>query len=238
MVRPAATVPDGLRLYVVSDIHGRSDLLDDAFARIDADRARAPAPESVEVFLGDYIDRGPDSKGVLDRLVARRRERRLVTLAGNHEQVLLNVLKRPDQLDFWARNGGFETLMSYGITVPTRIDVNAAEPLVAALAQALPDPHRDFLQSLEDSFSCGGYFFAHAGVRPGVPLDQQSRQDLLWIRNEFLESHQDFGAVVVHGHTPVQQVEFRPNRINIDTGAYITNMLSCLVLEGHSADLI
>lgn len=231
-------VPAGIRIYAIGDIHGRSDLLDQVLARIDRHRSEAGPARSIEVFLGDYVDRGPDSRGVIERLVARMQEQEVVALCGNHEDLMRSVLERPDQLPFWARNGGFETLMSYGVPVPPRIDPQGGEPLVERLREVLPEDHRRFLYSLADSFACGDYLFVHAGIRPGVPLDQQSREDLLWIRDEFVGSREDFGAVVVHGHTPVRQVEFHPNRINLDTGAYITNSLSCLVLEDSDARLL
>ncbi|KAA2234771.1 metallophosphoesterase family protein [Salinarimonas soli] len=234
---PPARVPDGVRVYAVGDIHGRADLLDAVLSRIDRHRAESGPAQCFEVFLGDYIDRGPNSRGTIERLIERSsgRHSRVVTLCGNHEDMLLEALRNPERLNVWARNGGFETLMSYGVTVPARITPATAEAVVEEARALLPVSHRQFLFGLGDSFRCGDYLFVHAGVRPGVPLDRQSRSDLLWIRDEFIEAEEDFGAIVVHGHTPVREIEFRSNRINIDTGAYITNTLNCLVLEGSDA---
>ena len=224
-------VPDGIRIYAIGDIHGRVDLLDQALNRIDADLAKNPASFEIEVYLGDYIDRGPDSRQVLDRLVARNRTHRMVFLKGNHETYLADFVNNPPILDDWQRIGGLETLMSYGITP----SINAAAPAQARLAvtfgQALPESHRRFLGDLKTSFTCGDYFFVHAGVRPGIPLAKQREEDLLWIRQEFLLCEDDFSKIIVHGHTPVLQPDFHPNRINIDTGAYATGRLTCLVLE-------
>lgn len=236
------TLPPGIRVYAVGDIHGRADLLDRILASIDYHRGTSPPALCIEVFLGDYIDRGPDSRGVIARLSARESEqhprRQIVALAGNHEAILCEVLERPERLDFWARIGGLETLMSYGIAVPTRIEAAASKSLVDELRVRMPLAHRLFLSRLNDSFACGDYFFVHAGVRPGVPLNRQDRADLLWIRGDFISSKADHGAVVVHGHTPVTKVETHSNRINLDTGAYITNTLSCLVLESQSRAII
>ncbi len=237
-----AAIPSGVRVYAVGDVHGRADLLDRVLDAIDRHRGASTPARCIEILLGDYIDRGPDSRGVIERLAARDRERQprrhLVALAGNHEAMLREALERPERMGFWARNGGLETLMSYGVAVPTRIEPAAAGPLAEALRVRMPADHRRFLRGLAESFACGGYFFAHAGVRPGIPLDRQDPADLLWIREDFTASTADFGAVVVHGHTPVARVDMRPNRINLDTGAYITNNLSCLVLEGRSKILL
>ena len=188
-----------------------------------------PTPNAIRVFLGDCIDRGPDSKRVLDRLVNYRVAQTTVCLMGNHEAFLREFLKNPDILSVWRRCGGLETLLSYGLA-PT-IETDARE-LAYDLDRVLPSSHREFLSSLKQYFICGDFFFVHAGVRPGIGLTEQSEDDLLWIREDFLFSEDSFGKVVVHGHTPVLEPDVQPNRINIDTGAYATGRLTCLVLEG------
>jgi len=226
-------VPDGIRIYAIGDIHGRADLLDGTLKRIDADLKTNPVAHAIEVFLGDYIDRGPASRQVLDRLVARNRTHQAVFLKGNHETYLIDFVTNPLILEDWKRVGGFATLMSYGITPST----NAEAQLAAAFDQALPESHRQFLGNLKLSFTCGDFFFVHAGVRPGIPLEKQREEDLLWIRQDFLLSEEDFGKIIVHGHTPVAHPDIRPNRINIDTGAFATGRLTCLKLEGDDMHL-
>jgi serine/threonine protein phosphatase 1 len=231
-------VPDGVRIYAIGDIHGRADLLDDMFKRIDANLASNPTLHGIEVFLGDYIDRGPASREVLDRLVARKRTNRTVFLKGNHETYITEFVTNPLLLEDWQRLGGLETLMSYGIK--PSINASAAEQarLAAAFDQALPQSHRRFVGDLKSSFTCGDFYFVHAGVRPGIPLAKQREEDLLWIRSEFLNCEDDFGKIIVHGHTPVLRPDFRPNRINIDTGAYATGRLTCLILENDEMHLV
>jgi len=236
--KPKPRVSEGVRIYAIGDIHGRADLLDEVLERIDSDRMINPTSLSIEVYLGDYIDRGPASREVLDRLVARKRTFRGVFLKGNHETYLTNFTSNPALLEDWQRFGGLETLASYGIT--PSMNANAAEQvrLAAALDRALPKSHREFLSDLKSSFTCGDFFFVHAGVRPGIPLAKQREEDLLWIRQDFLMSEDDFSKIVVHGHTPVLKPEIRPNRINIDTGAYATGRLTCLKLEDSRIDFI
>jgi serine/threonine protein phosphatase 1 len=236
MRRPA--VPAGVRIYAVGDIHGRVDLLCATLERIRADIAHHPIARPVQVFLGDYIDRGPASREVLDHLSTVAKPYETVFLRGNHEVYLSEFLRDPTVLSEWRRYGGLETLVSYSL-LPT-IDPDAAEQgeLAATLDRLLPPFHREWFATLQDYFVCGDFFFVHAGVRPGVPLKQQNLQDLLWIREDFLNSEKDFSKMIVHGHTPVAQPEFHPNRINIDTGAYVTGRLTCLVLEGSEFFLL
>lgn len=229
--KPAGRLPEGVRIYAIGDVHGRADLLDRAISRIDAHIAANPVARPILLFVGDYVDRGPGSKDAIDLLIGTARARETVFLRGNHEEFMLNFLSKPALLREWGRVGGLETLMSYGLQPTLNADSATQMELAKALAAALPKEHRQFLTSLFPSFSCGSYFFAHAGVRPGVPLTAQKSEDLLWIRDEFLLYEEDFGKVVIHGHTPVPEIDVRPNRINIDTGAYITGRLSCLVLE-------
>jgi serine/threonine protein phosphatase 1 len=231
-------LPNGRRIYAVGDIHGCADLLSDIFDRIDDDLKSRPTPEVVHVFLGDYIDRGPDSRQVIELLIARQRENDVVFLKGNHEIYIMNFLKTPRILDDWQRLGGLETLMSYGINPIINANAAAQARIAIDFDRVLPESHRQFLNHLTLSFTCGDFFFVHAGVRPGVPLERQRDEDLLWIRQEFLLCENDFGKIVVHGHTPVPYPDVRPNRINIDTGAYATRRLTCLVLEGNTIDFI
>ena len=232
------SLSEGLRIYAVGDIHGCASLLDRVADAIAADvEAHAPE-EALAVFIGDYVDRGPDSAGVLNRLTSGRIPVPLVPLRGNHEQMLLNFLDDATVLDAWRRFGGLETLHSFGIDVSGLLDEAAFERARTQLSAVLPSAIRNFLSDLPSSYSEGSYYFCHAGVRPGVPLDAQRDQDLLWIRDEFLSSTADHGKIIVHGHTPVEAPEFHPNRINIDTGAYLTGVLTCLVLEGTTRRLL
>ncbi len=235
-VRPR--VPAGRRVYAVGDVHGRADLLSKLFVRIDDDLKSRPISDSVQVFLGDYIDRGPDSRKVIDLLIARRRRHGAVLLKGNHEDYALRVLGDPAALREWMTIGGLNTLLSYGVTPTRRDDPQSQREMAIALDQALPDSHRRFLGSLALSFTCGDFFFAHAGVRPGIPLQLQTQRDLLWIREDFLLHEEDFGKIVVHGHTPSREPDIQPNRVNIDTGAYATGRLTCLVLEGDEMSFL
>jgi serine/threonine protein phosphatase 1 len=224
-------LPSGRRIYAIGDIHGRADLLSGLFARIDDDLKARPTAEAIQVLLGDYIDRGSSSRQVIDMLIARGRNDNLVPLMGNHEAFALEFLREPRLLSEWKSIGGLATILSYGIIPPRGEDDRSGAEVAKALLKSLPDGHHRFLHSLALSFSCGDYFFVHAGVRPGVPLQLQSQDDLLWIRQDFLLHEGDFGKIIVHGHTPTQEPEVRSNRINIDTGAYATGYLTCLVLE-------
>jgi Calcineurin-like phosphoesterase len=225
------SAPDGVRIYAVGDVHGRADLLQRLLAAIDHDLIRYPVRRSIEVFLGDYMDRGPASREVLDILLKRGRTRQTVFLKGNHERYVTEFLHDPSILTDWRAFGGFETLMSYGVVPILSPDRDQQSELATKFAQALPQAHLQWLNRLRRSFICGDYFFVHAGVRPGIPLLKQHENDLLLIRDEFLLWEHDFSKVIVHGHTPVSEPDIRSNRINIDTGAYVTGQLTCLVLE-------
>ena len=236
--RKQASAPEGCRLYAIGDIHGRLDLLVTLLDLIEEDQEeRAELPVTL-IFLGDYIDRGPDSKGVVDRLV--RGFSPLYTpifLKGNHEALLLSFLKEPFSGANWLRNGGDAALLSYGVGLETLQMVfwDGPKGLVEAQRQflaVLPEAHLLFYKGLKLSCHLGGYFFTHAGIRPKVPLDRQSEDDLLWIRKEFLNSTDDFGAVVVHGHTPVRNVQDLHNRIGLDTFAFRSEKLTAAGLEG------
>jgi serine/threonine protein phosphatase 1 len=237
--RKNASAPEGGRFYAIGDIHGRLDLLDRLLETIrDDQETRSEAPVTL-IFLGDYIDRGPESKGVVDRLLEGFEPPFFaVFLKGNHEDLLLSFIRDPDPSVNWLRNGGDEALLSYGVDVETvRQAFLAGPPGLAEAARrfgaALPESHLRFYKGLELSRRLGDYLFVHAGVRPGTPLEAQSEEDLLWIRQEFLDSTHDFGAVVVHGHTPTRFPQERGNRIGIDTYAVRTGKLTAVGLEGE-----
>jgi serine/threonine protein phosphatase 1 len=221
------------RLYAIGDIHGRADLLDRMVEAIARDLDCRPIGHCLTVTVGDYIDRGPDSRGVLDRLARNPFPTDYVGLKGNHEDLLAAFLRDPSTAEHWRRIGGLETLHSYGIDVAPLMRGRNYEAAAEALIAALPPEHFAFLASLRLTLTVGRYFLCHAGVRPGVPLQRQSEADLLWIRDEFLDSKADFGKTVLHGHTPTPEPEVLPNRINVDTGAFMTGRLTCAVLEGE-----
>ena len=225
------------RLYVIGDIHGRLDLLDQMIGYIEQD-ARVYGGNCLTVTLGDYIDRGPDSRGVLDRLANNPFPGPYVALKGNHEDLLESFLQDPSSGERWRRLGGLETLNSFGVPVAPLMVGRNYEQAAEQLRATLSPEHEKFLASLKMSLTVGQYFMCHAGVRPGVPLESQRVEDLLWIRDEFRNSPADFGKIVVHGHTPVQEPESLPNRINIDTGAFATGRLMCVVLEGERRQFI
>lgn len=212
-------------------------------ARSTADNGAMPAGGVVTVFLGDYIDRGPASRQVIDRLVVGEWSTPFITLMGNHELMCLQFLQDAETLWMWRDVGALSTLASYGVDVSPLMAASrtsdAAEVVRAAFAQAMPQAHFDFLtSSLQPCSSVGDYFFCHAGVRPGIPLAYQDALDLMTVRDVFLCSDADFGKVVVHGHTPQERPVFRRNRIGIDTGAYATGCLTCVVLEGEDVRIL
>lgn len=233
------SLPEGLRVYAIGDIHGCAALLDRLHGAIDDDLARDKPAEVVVVYLGDFIDRGPDSAGVLERLSQPTPPGICqILLKGNHEEMLENFLTDSNLGSAWRQLGGLETLLSYRIDVNNVLAKAGFGGLAKELAQRLPPQHKALLSALVPSWTIGDYFFCHAGARPQVPLERQDPRDLRWIRQEFLSSSYDFGKVVVHGHSPVEQPEVRPNRINIDTGAYATGRLTALVLEGDQRRLL
>jgi serine/threonine protein phosphatase 1 len=230
--------PDGSRLYAIGDVHGRADLLAELWDRLARDvAARRDGRRPCLVMLGDYVDRGPDSRGVLDRLMGAPPvpDMDRVCLMGNHEDMILRLLRRPGSkagaasAAAWLDNGGLETLASYGLPPGP---APAAADLPALLAALLPDPHRRFLEGLRLSYRAGDYLFVHAGLTPGLPLARQDPASLMWIREPFLSSPASHGAIVVHGHSVAPHPEIRANRIGIDTGAYASGILTCLVIEG------
>jgi serine/threonine protein phosphatase 1 len=234
--RPPLAVPSGPRghrAYVVGDIHGRLDLLDQLLAKIEADLKARPARKTLLVFVGDLIDRGPHSAQVIERLRTYRHAGvRPIFLLGNHEEVLLRILAGDRSLiSSWLRFGGIQCLKSYGVDATALRALDEAA-ILTAIRAAVPRKHIEFLESFLDTCRFGDYLFVHAGVRPGVELELQSQTDLRWIREPFLFDESDHGFTVVHGHTISPEVEERANRIGIDTGAYRTGVLTALVIDG------
>jgi serine/threonine protein phosphatase 1 len=226
-------LPEGELLYAVGDIHGRADLLAALLRQIEADAADRTAAKKTLIFLGDYVDRGPDSRGVIEMLLnGLPAGFDAHFLKGNHEALLLDFLDGKARLDHWLLNGGDATMASYGVDIG-RLDEAGAGPETwrEAFAAVLPEAHLSFFRQLRLQIPVGDYLFVHAGVRPGVPLEAQREEDLIWIRGEFLDAVRPFGKVVVHGHTPVREPVVLPNRIGIDTGAVFTGRLTALRLQ-------
>ncbi len=231
---PPASVADGTRWYAIGDVHGCLDELNQLLGRIADDDDQRGGPAGTILLLGDLVDRGPDSRGVLDRLIALAAERPGTRfLMGNHDQVFLRVLEGDERATiFFARNGGRETALSYGMDAAEYDELDHGE-LAERLAERVPAAHRAFIAGFEPMIESGDYLFVHAGIRPGVPLADQRPQDLYWIREPFLSSAGEPGRVVVHGHTIAPEVEVLAHRIGIDTGAYETGRLTALGLEGE-----
>jgi serine/threonine protein phosphatase 1 len=228
-----ARAPEGLRLYAIGDVHGRLDLLRQAHGRIAADLARRPCRRFRVIHLGDYVDRGPDSAGVIEHLIEFCRDGDAVCLAGNHDLYVPAFLRDPwDAGEDWLAFGGIETLASYGVDVALPgLGARSLKAIRKAFDAALPASHRAFFMGLPFTERHGDYLFVHAGVRPGVKLEKQKVADLTWIREPFLTHAGDFGAVVVHGHTVSPEPVVRRNRIGVDTKAYASGRLTCLALE-------
>lgn len=232
-----ATTPAGMRLVAIGDIHGQRDLLArllDAIDReIEADR---PGDWRI-VTLGDYVDRGPDSREVIELLAARRRDPRFVALVGNHDDGFLAFLADEEAQALFLAYGGAETAASYGITLDAYSEAKLSNAR-RSLEAEMPAHHVDFLATLDTSATFGDFFFCHAGIRPGVPLDAQTRHDLTWIRREFIDDVRLHPKLVVHGHTPKPEPEVLPNRVNVDTRAYSSGILTAFVADGRSKWLL
>jgi serine/threonine protein phosphatase 1 len=238
-----AAVPNGVRVFAIGDIHGRLDLLNALIAKIEAYQGAArTAACPIVVCLGDYVDRGPDSKGVINRLIEWRETGiETVFLKGNHEAMFEAALLTGEHFGRWLGNGGAMTLDSYGFGEQRWPPQNTSEfelELRLAVMREIPASHVEFLREALLSFSLGDYFFVHAGVRPDIPLEAQEEDDLLWIRGDFLNHTGSFGKVIVHGHTPVRLPGVQPNRIAIDTGAFFTGRLTALMLEGEQREFL
>lgn len=227
----AAEAPADTRVYAVGDIHGCLDQLKVLQEGILQDAAESSAARKVVVYLGDYVDRGPDSRGVIDHLIEQPLEGfKSIHLMGNHEQFMLDFLRDSDVMRIWLLNGGDETLRSFDVNPFT----GGPDGLQNALREALTAKEQKFLRNLRLSHTEGDYHFVHAGVKPGVALDAQDPHDLLWIRDEFLGSKEDFGKIIVHGHSPRAKPEEPANRINVDTGAVYGGPLTAVVLEADA----
>ena len=232
-------IPAGRRIFAIGDVHGRLDLLEKLIGQVrDYAAARAPAQNAL-VLLGDYIDRGPHSKGVIDYLLALDIPGWQITfLRGNHDKAFLDFLGDANFYRAWRNFGAPETLLSYGVVPPRFDDENAFAKARDELAEKTPQSHLNFLAGLKDMHEEGDYLFVHAGIRPGIPLDRQMQEDLLWIRDDFLLSSRLTDKIVVHGHTPTMNPVKRPNRIGLDTGAHATGCLTAAVLEGESCTFL
>ena len=225
-------LPAGRRIYAIGDIHGFADRLEALLGLIVADMAASAPVQAEAVFLGDYIDRGPNSAAVLDRLARRDVPLPFVALRGNHEALLLDALADPAGMAHWCRSGGNATLASYGIDLEQHASRKIVMRARDALLEHMPEQHRRFLAATTLHHVARPYTFVHAGLKPGVPLDQQSVDDLLWIRDEFFRAPPGIAGIVVHGHTPRHRPENEPHRINVDTGVFKYGTLTCVVLEG------
>ena len=228
----------GRTIYAVGDIHGRLDLLREVHKKIDEDKKTLGATTVSEVYLGDYIDRGPNGAEVVSHLIARARHCETIFLRGNHEQMLLNFIDGNDCLEDWRKFGGAPTLLSYRMRSEQLARDVPEETVRAELMRRLPSEHQRFYAETSSYCDAEPYLFVHAGIRPSVALEKQSLKDLLTIRTDFLEFKGDLGRIVVHGHTPVMKPDLRPNRINLDTGAFATHQLTCLRVDESGAHVL
>lgn len=234
-----ARIPDGVVLYAIGDVHGRADLLAPLLDAVLADAARAE--HAIVVGLGDYVDRGPDSRGVVELMLDAARQPSITVrgLRGNHDQALVDFLADAEAGPSWVRHGGGDTLASYGVPPPADLDdMRAWRDTREAFAAALPAAHARFFEDLSLSYVCGDYLFVHAGVRPGVALSAQTARDLLWIREPFLTGARPLEKLVVHGHTPAPRVHSDHRRIGLDTGAHVSGVLSACRLEGAARSFL
>ena len=242
LFRPAApprlpAVPPGTRYYVIGDIHGRLDLYDALITAIEAEIAADDPAEARVVLLGDLVDRGPDSAGVVARTQSWQQRRNVRVLAGNHEEMFLSAFERPEALRHFVKHGGRETIMSFGLS-KKQFGALSLDELFEQLPRLVPQSARDYIAAFEPMIIAGDYVFVHAGIDPERPLDDQKRSDLLWIRDRFLSHQGPLEKVVVHGHTIFDQVMDCGNRIGIDTGAFRSGVLTALVLEGDQRRIL
>jgi len=229
--RTSPSLPSGTRVYTIGDVHGRLDLLGALAEAIERDDAARPAAQTTVVMLGDLVDRGPDSAGVIDFACKWAMLRDLRFISGNHEEMFLSAFAEHGKFRGFLRFGGIQTLASYGLDAEEMIDMEFGE-VVHRMKRAVPKEDRQFMRSFETSIRMGDYLFVHAGINPSAPLDQQHPHDCRWIREPFLSYRGDLGCMVVHGHTVTEQAELRNHRIGIDTGAYESGVLTALRLEG------
>ncbi|MXO74664.1 serine/threonine protein phosphatase [Altererythrobacter aerius] len=235
--RPLPSVPPGTRWYAVGDVHGRLDLFDAIREAIEADDSASPPAATTVVLLGDLVDRGPDSAGVVARARDWQTRRSVRLLSGNHEEMFLDSLEDIGVMRHFLRHGGRETALSYGIP-RAEYDQASLEELQAMLNRAVPAADIAFLNAASNYLIAGDYLFVHAGIAPDVPLEEQKPHHLRWIREPFLEHDAPHTHFVIHGHTITEDVDERANRTGIDTGAYRTGVLTALVLEGTARRLI
>ncbi|MBB3859632.1 serine/threonine protein phosphatase 1 [Novosphingobium hassiacum] len=228
---PVAFVPEGQRIYAIGDIHGRLDLFEQLLDKIIADDATRGPSDTWLVLLGDLVDRGPESRGVVERAIELAQGGKVRILAGNHEEMLLGSLENTETLRHFLRHGGKETLFSYGLSIE-EYSRSTLETLFDRMGELIPERHLAFIRSMENQIVFGDYLFVHAGIRPGVPLDAQIVPDMRWIRREFLDHDAPHSHVVVHGHSISDEPVIRKNRIGIDTGAFASGRLTALGLEG------
>ncbi|WP_413989872.1 metallophosphoesterase family protein [Labrys okinawensis] len=231
-------IPDGISIIAFGDVHGSYDKLEALLERVAERVAEFPERRHVLVSVGDLVDRGPDSAPVVGRLADGIEGCETVVLAGNHEAMMLDFIRGGENAQAWLHNGGLRTMTSYGVDLEGLLaEGPTLHTLRIALMDKIPPHHLSFLMGRPLTFECGDYFFVHAGVRPGRPLDQQDEEDLLWIREEFLDFDGDFGKRIVHGHTPVDVATFKPNRINLDTGACFGGPLTAVLIEGSEVTI-
>ncbi|MBI1402673.1 MAG: serine/threonine protein phosphatase [Porphyrobacter sp.] len=238
--RPAPklpAVPPGTRYYAIGDIHGRIDLYEAMIAGIEEDDRRAGPADTRIVLLGDLVDRGPDSAGVLARTRAWQKQAKVRVLAGNHEEMFLAAFEKPEALRHFLKHGGRETVLSYGLS-KKQFTTLSIEEMFELLPALVPEAERAYIASFETMIRAGDYVFVHAGIDPDRPLNDQKRSDLLWIRERFLNHEGPLEKVVVHGHTIFNKVMDCGNRIGIDTGAFRSGVLTALVLEGDQRRII
>jgi serine/threonine protein phosphatase 1 len=230
-------VPAGERYYAIGDIHGRLDLYEAMIAAIEAEISAAPALDHRIVLLGDLVDRGPDSAGVIERTRAWQQVRQVRVLAGNHEEMFLTAFEKPEALRHFLKHGGRETVLSFGMS-SKQLSTLTLEEIFDRFVALIPQATRDYLASFETMIRAGDYVFVHAGIDPARPLAEQKRSDLLWIRERFLKHEGPLEKVVIHGHTVFERVMDCGNRIGIDTGAFRSGVLTALVLEGDQRRIL
>jgi serine/threonine protein phosphatase 1 len=235
-----ASLPETECVYVIGDIHGRQDLLIQILDVITRDSLNTISMNKSLIYLGDYIDRGPDSKGVIDTVLeARIPNIKTIALMGNHEEAMVGFLSDPIVNSDWLKFGGAETILSYGVSIPPGIlTPRILKETSEALNIALPESHKQFLNNLKDCYFSGDYMFVHAGIDPDRKIAKQQTNDLFWIRNGFIEHTELYEKIIVHGHTIVDEPEFHDNRIAIDTGAYYSGKLTCLSLKGKERCIV
>ncbi|MEL7198883.1 MAG: metallophosphoesterase family protein [Pseudomonadota bacterium] len=231
------SVPQGHRYYAIGDIHGRLDLFNALIDQIEADDQALEKADTHMILLGDLVDRGPDSSGVVERAREWQKTREVRILAGNHEDMFLESFEKPDILRHFLKHGGRETILSYGIS-KQQFDAMTLEELFAALPKLVSQEERNYINAFEEYIIAGDYLFVHAGIDPAVSITEQKRSDMLWIRDRFLNHQGPLEKVVVHGHTIFDDVVNLGNRIGVDTGAFRSGVLTALVLEGDTQRII